>query len=433
MLHVESRKRIRIDDVIRHVWISPEYEEPIVRQPTLPSVTRPPPQGSVINYMSNMFNYRESDILESLEEKKVNTIAATYYLLQKRFESGLHLVGFSVDAPRSKGDSVYSTKSAPSSNRINTCYGRVPAGVSTPMINPSSYKFYLQYVKDAKQRNTPRAKQKDTNLLLHRQKTTPPAITPSKYAGRLSDNSYGYMYYPDFRLTCSPTQDHLYDWGTEAIIRMEDCNLTPKCSSNYENSVQENENIPIHQLIEAEREVNESSPLVPPNTSQGPRQTHVDELSECSYQRPGTPSICCKSPLPSKPLSPNKIQRSPRRLPRRSVHESRVSEDKDKLSICMSDQSSVDEALGPSQRQKSKLAKGVTFILSKNKTMFAKPISSQKFLTPRPSIEDMRQAQIVGKGIMVFIIVHIKIGLTYPMLTFHDKKNMLLLLIIGIL
>lgn len=79
MLTSDPRKRIKMEDLLRHPWLLGENEEPVFRQQAVANLLPLVPQASVINYMTKMFDFKESEVLNALGERKVNSIAATYY------------------------------------------------------------------------------------------------------------------------------------------------------------------------------------------------------------------------------------------------------------------------------------------------------------------------------------------------------------------
>ncbi|XP_060068522.1 sperm motility kinase Y-like [Ylistrum balloti] len=382
MLQPDYRRRIRIEEVLHHVWMSVGYDEHIHRQPTLPHVTPVPPHESVLHYMTNTYSFSESDVIESLEERKVNSTAATYNLLLDRFESGLHLVGLSVESPTR--DQQFTSQSDSITNKDHFLEkGRLPAEINTPMINPTSYRRYVQFLQETRHRTLSR--QQNESFLFQRQKIIA-SIKPESRIG-IKDGSNGkYSNVP----YSAPTYEQLYAWGSDRGGKHDD--LTKRSFEVHDDSSKEtksNEQT-ILPVVDTDRNRNLS---VSPLKAVGRQQSISDCSDVLEDSSKNFPAKTSKPASSGKLVPPTKSGKK-KLPPQRSMSEPNT-RDTDNLSIVLTEPCS-DDVWGPVQRHKAKLVKGVTLTLSRSKTIFGNSISSQKLLTPRDQ-RILGDAQIVGK------------------------------------
>ncbi|XP_033741281.1 sperm motility kinase Y-like isoform X2 [Pecten maximus] len=387
MLQPDYRRRIRIEEVLHHAWMTVGYDEHIHRLPTLPHIIPAPPQESVVHYMINTYNFSESDVIEALEERKVNSIAATYNLLLCKFESGIHLVGLSVESPRqdqhcpSRSDSLTSKGSFLEK-------GRLPAELNTPMINPTSYRRYVQFLQETRHRTLSR--QQNESFLFQRQKIIA-SIKPESRIG-LKEGSNGK--YNSYNVPYSaPTYEQLYAWGSDRGGKHDD--LTRKSFELHDDTLKESKSNDQTILPLVDTDKNRTKNLTVQKS-----MVRQQSISDCSdILEDSNKNFPAKTSKPSptgKIVPPGRSHpNGKKKSPQRSISEPNT-RDTDSLSLVLTEPC-ADDAWGPVQRHKAKLVKGVTLTLSRSKTIFGSSISSQKLLTPRDQ-RILGDAQIVGKG-----------------------------------
>lgn len=418
MLEVDERKRIRMEELLKHPWVTENNSITVLRQPILQHVTLEAPHTPVVNYMKMMFNYKEKDILTALEERKVNAIAATYALLHKRVEAGFHLAGFSMETlPVKKEASIYSI---PRTGREvilqdNNVYVTESENMDNRVFKPESYRNYIQYLKDSRQRTNPKFKQRENSFIRRiKAKGNIPKPYHSYDLGQRSKTDMDSPdEHPNFRLTFSPTHEKLYEWGPEGIVQKEKGDSQSHKTKEVQEGVKESKELkekegeggssessipPINSTDTLNSNKQQATPPPPPNTSHGQRKDGADNLqSPASLSNEKFPNLSNGKTLQhtQKPQSPIRFQRN-----QRAMSEPMASIEKEHFAFSLADPC-PSEAWGPFQKQKSKLYKGSSFVLNRSKTIYAHPISSQKFLTPRENLrtfDDIRQATIIGKG-----------------------------------
>lgn len=428
MLTSDPRKRIKMEDLLRHPWLLGENEEPVFRQQAVANLLPLVPQASVINYMTKMFDFKESEVLNALGERKVNSIAATYYLLKKRFDSGLHLVNRpqgmrNINHRRESAFSAFSielnnrnTASCPSKDQRQ----ELPSDskrVITGEIKHNNYRSYLQYVKVSRERTNAFSK----NIFLRRQKTRS-SLTRTYNKAEKPENSVPDLIMPesatkpDFRLTYTPLQaDALFEWDKEGLIRREQRRVRPKIAESFPKEKQKSPNIQNLQLLpmmvtgdkKRGRIIFSPPPppntslgmrdmLSPPGTSQGRRQSREEELEGQTSSRilvpPATaPTINQVSLQLDTNLSHDNNSVKP--------HFDSDKLEKPDLALVLADPCSQ-EIWGSFQKHKAKLIKSGAVSFNRSKTVYANPISTQKLLTPRDqkALEEAQKNHIVGKG-----------------------------------
>lgn len=347
------------------------------------------PQSAVMNYMTKMFNFRESDIIHSLHERKVNSIAATYHLIHKRFEAGLHLIGLGMDPsiPAKKSHTfttfplTFTGKdvSIPRSNGF--VKDSVDKGLSNQDFKPSSYKNYLQFLKNAKSKPLTLSKQGE-NVILRRK--GPRNVVSQQYKTKTSDKNHQAS---DFMLSCYPRHE-VYEWSSNGVVSHE----TPDVPKNIP-IIKKNVHDRAPHLKSATAIVSVETPPPPPNTSLGGRaktDTDIVPVTEREMFVPRT------SPAIPRPES----LRTPYRYSLRGAAEPKLSDDHDRISAFLSDPF-PEELWGLTGQTRQKLVKGATLTLSRSKTVYASSISTQKHLTPREAmltLDDIRSAKVVGRG-----------------------------------
>ncbi|XP_061195127.1 probable serine/threonine-protein kinase DDB_G0277165 [Saccostrea echinata] len=437
MLTSDPRRRIKMEEILRHQWLVGENEETVFRQSAISNLLPLVPQGSVINYMTKMFDFKESEVVNALGERKVNSIAATYYLLKKRFDSGLHLVSCPQNMRNHRRESAFSAFSIELNNRNTKSCPTKDQGVesveskrvnTTGEIKHNNYRSYLQYLKVSRERTNAFSK----NIFLRRQKTRN-SLTRSYNKVEKNDNPVPDLITsestkPDFRLTYTPIHaDALFEWDKEGLIRKENRRVRPKLSESFSKDkpkIQNNKNLQsLPMMVTGDKKRSHISHighsvyspppppntslgmgdlLTPPNTPLGQRTTlgtTIDEdlESRADLDIPVAPRTALSfnsrtnhSLLNSKQISEFETVKS-------------ISDDdkleKPDLALVLADPCSQ-EIWGSFHKHKAKLIKSGVISLNRSKTVYANPISSQKMLTPRDhkAIDEVQKAQIVGKG-----------------------------------
>ena len=411
-----------MEELLRHPWLVKENEEPVFRQSAVANLLPLVPQASVINYMTKMFDFKESEVLNALGERKVNSIAATYYLLKKRFDSGLHLVPRPTGMRNHRRESAFSTFSIELNNRTSTSCptkDQRPENpeakrVITGEIKHNNYRSYLQYVKVSREKTNAFSK----NIFLRRQKTrsslTRTYNKVEKPETSVPDLILPESAKPDFRLSYTPLQaDALFEWDKEGLIRREQRRVRPKLQESFPKEKQKAPNIQNLQLlpmmVTGDRKPNRFvfSPPPPPNTSlgmrdisppqtsQSRRESREEELDCQSLSYTPAPPGTAKSRSTSSALNKNNSSD----IITIGQHSENDRLEKPDLALVLSDPCSQ-EIWGSFQKHKAKLIKNGTVSFSRSKTVYANPISSQKLLTPRDqkALEEAQKTQIVGKG-----------------------------------
>ena len=413
MLDVDRRKRIVIEEIISHTWLSFDSHENRIRYPIVDKANYVVPDPAVLHFMTNMYPWTESDVLASIQERKVNAASATYHLLHKRFDSGLRLVGFPGENITKSDQQLMPSNGTDDSHPYNSENRRVHAGLSTPNINPGSYKNYVQSLKENRQRSIANTKQSPSNnIFLQRQKIIATIKPESSVSPRSTTNGS----FKEFNLPYTPTYEQLYAWESGTLVKLEDASKLGQ--GQCENSEHSKENI-----RSTQEDNNEDINSLLPQNSVPTRACDEISVSDGSVSirlPPGTPSAMSRvSSTKSVPIAPSykRYKQANKRFQKRSQSEQKQRNNEPGLSIGLSESSERRETGNThhnnnNNRRKAKLVKGVTLTLSKAKTIFAFPFSTSKTLTPRgyrpmPSADDLRQAQIVGKGeiLVLFCVV----------------------------
>mgnify|MGYP000146199689 CR=1 FL=1 len=213
MLAVDVNHRISIEDIFIHDWITDEHEFiAVVRQPPVAKFYHTVPKAQIVNYMTTVFNFMEDDIYDSVVERKTNAVAATYHLLHKRFEAGIHLVGYSVsvkDAPQKQG--VASAKSVIENIELpHLLTDETEVNGEVTLDPKSKLKTYAQLMKDCKLRSAQNDRSgssvvRQKEITLRRYKTRADVLK-----GTRGKEQLGFL--PDFVLTYN--QNHPHPQGT---------------------------------------------------------------------------------------------------------------------------------------------------------------------------------------------------------------------------
>lgn len=396
MLHADDRKRIKMDALMQHPWLLDSHNLPVPKYPIVSQLVPLVPQNTVMNYMTKMYNFLESDIIFSLHERKVNAIAATYHLIHKRFEAGLHLIGLGMDptAPPKKTHTFttfplsFSAKdtSIPRSNGY--VKDSVDKGLCNQDFQPASYKNYLQFLKDSKSKPLILSKQGE-NVIIRRKGPRVAVSQQYKTNGvRTADHQHPVS---DFMLSCHPKPE-VYEWSSDGVVAFETHEI-PK-------------NIPVIAKTFGERlkttlssvsndGYNVDTPPPPPNTSLSGRAKTEIEINNSGFEKELS-SVPKTSPTLPRPVS----IKTPYRYSLRTLTEPRPPEESDINSNVLCDPY-AEELWGMTGKSRQRLVRGAALTLSRSKTIYANSISSQKFLTPRvpiPTLDDIRNTKIFGRG-----------------------------------
>lgn len=204
MLCVDPRYRISMDELLNHPWVLGPEMEAVLRQPPLTQLHPTVPKSPIVSYMTNVFNFIEDDIYCSVIERKMNAIAATYHLLQRRFDAGVHIVGLSMTMP-SAAHTVSGKRNGELGrsweNRIE--FPLLPSenahkDDSSTMNHKGHVKTYVQLLKDSKLRSAQMVRSgnvlKQKELILRRYKTRTDMARHTK-----TKEEVGFL--PDFVLT----------------------------------------------------------------------------------------------------------------------------------------------------------------------------------------------------------------------------------------
>ena len=387
-----------MDALMIHPWLLDSHDLSVQKYPTVSQLGPLVPQSAVMNYMTKMFNFHESDIIFSLHERKVNSVAATYHLIHKRFEAGLHLIGLGMDPsfPQRKSHTFTSfplsfpgqETSIPRSNGY--VKETVDKGLSNQGFQPSSYKNYLQFLKDAKTKPLILSKQGENVIL---RKKGPRMAVSQQYKTNSNKSSDQKHPAKDFMLSCQPKQA-VYEWSADGVVSYD----TPEVPKN----------IPIikKNIYERFQHVNGQSastyietPPPPPNTSLGGRAKTEIELNNVLQEK--EMAVPKTSPAGPRPGS----VKTPYRYSLRTLTEPQSHEESEQASSFLSDPY-PEELWGMTGKSRQRLVRGAALTLSRTKTIYANSISSQKMLTPRdamPTLDDIKYAKIVGRGTHLYL------------------------------
>ncbi|KAH3736696.1 uncharacterized protein LOC127851398 [Dreissena polymorpha] len=231
MLAVDVYHRITMDDLLLHPWLHENHETPLViRQPPIGKLYPTVPKSPIVNYMTTVFNFLEDDVFYSVIERKMNAVAATYHLLQRRYDAGIHIVGLSMTMP-SANTFQTSLRTADSGKTWNERV-EFPLLPSENVVNDDSeitgpkakLKSYIQLLKDSKLRSA--QSQRSGNALRHKD------LTLRRYKTRADMTKYTHTreetgFLPDFILTYTqeePSQkparklEKSFEWEQTCIV-----------------------------------------------------------------------------------------------------------------------------------------------------------------------------------------------------------------------
>ncbi|GFO40687.1 hormonally up-regulated neu-associated kinase [Plakobranchus ocellatus] len=98
MLEVHESRRISLDDILTHPWLTGPEAEAIKRVPPVPKkLSELAVDNSIVKYICTMFRFSERDVITSVVERKLTPAAATYHILHDGIESGRVSVSFTRD------------------------------------------------------------------------------------------------------------------------------------------------------------------------------------------------------------------------------------------------------------------------------------------------------------------------------------------------
>ncbi|KAK3603537.1 hypothetical protein CHS0354_027958 [Potamilus streckersoni] len=444
MLLPDDKQRIKVDDILVHPWMRHGYEEPIItRQPPTGKLFPPIPKGCILNYMTKVFHFMENDVFYSVIERKVNSVAAAYHLLQKRFDKGLHMIGFSLDmngaslAPDHRGDE--DARASAGSKRtevsLSNSSGHMPVNdLNMGQIAGLKYKKYLDMIKDSKERKQSGAmKSSPKDVIIARQRTRTTLNKPKKLGPYQTTADK-----PEFILTYDENDGFKYntskyEWDPAVLVSKDE---KPKEEDrSYINkkgdSTKVGDNTAVYDNTDFSMadtgEKHESSGNIskePQNYMAGAKMKHNPDIAPkiskhsinhqvsqypVQFQSQPQPNISKLSASHHQtiPSVPTKSQHSPRSPLKPKTSQLFRSENytwdplTKQRTLAIDDQYTVD-AWHTFNKQKARLARGATFSLARSKTLtYSSPISCPKELTPREAkafYEEIQQAQVVGTG-----------------------------------
>lgn len=239
LLAVNVADRISVDGVLAHSFLvdNPQTNA-IKKQPPVAKLHPVVPKATVVNYMTTVFNFIEDEIFYSVIERKMNAVAATYHLLQKRFDAGLHLLGSSLvtgslraSGVGKRGDNVVGANSKIEKQTVEEVHheGQNAREIETST-SKSTHKSYLQLLKDSKIRSAQSMRSNNSSnisqkeLALRRYKTRPDFV-------KLNRSREEAPFLPDFVLTYADRDDKIgnntrqvgkYEWEQSFVITKKD-------------------------------------------------------------------------------------------------------------------------------------------------------------------------------------------------------------------
>lgn len=413
MLAVDVNFRITVEDMLTHPWIMEDHETPLItRQPPIGKLYPHIPKTAIVSYMTTVFNFLEDDIFYSVIERKMNAVAATYHLLLKRFDSGIHMMGYSMANPNPL--KVQNVKSAVDSKRSMNDKLELPALATEVTVlteaggsaSKTKLKSYIQLLKDSKLRSAQStsirsgyslSKQKDFTLRRYKTRTEIARHTRTK-------EETGFL--PDFILTYSQ-QDHLpfeshtrkqdkYEWEqTFVISKKETTRFEPSANMKHRHN---------SQFLSKHNDVIRHVDGDGRNFDGDGRHADGNGRNESALQAPPTTPITPGIPRDLLSLELHAIRREPDPIERvKETNMPKIDAEDDHRHSAVEDPCPV-ESWNTFQRQKTQLAKVVAGIDKNNKTstyQFGKPITRPKTLTQREArsyFEEINHAQVVGQG-----------------------------------
>lgn len=404
MLAVDYHYRITIEELLTHSWIMEDHETPLLtRQPPIGKLYPHVPKTAVVSYMTTVFNFIEDDIFYSVMERKMNAVAATYHLLLKRFDAGIHLMGLSMGAPgpfklqstkgpleeiKSKIDSV----SFPALSSEQTIVSE-----STKSASKTKLKSYIQLLKDSKLRSAQStsirsgyslSKQRDFTHRRHKTRTENSRHTRTR-------EETGFL--PDFILTYTQNENSVFDSQSRKPEKFEweqTFIISKKETTRFEPSA----NVKHRQ-----------------SAASHTRQIELNKNTDADGRSPGI-DLPLQAP-PTTPITPS-IPYAPSASKRLTVSVENANELDDSNSskhVTAEDTKTIlieDPFHGESwttfQRQKTQLARVVNGLDKNNKPsayQFHRPITKPKTLTQREAksyFDEINHAQVIGQGRRLF-------------------------------
>ncbi|XP_052809051.1 uncharacterized protein LOC128237508 isoform X1 [Mya arenaria] len=211
MLALEVYYRITIDEVLSHPWVQGEEGSLVTRKPPISNLCLSIPKPQIVNYMSTVFKFLEDDVFCSVIERKMNAVAATYNLLQRRFDAGIQIVGLSMAISSAKTNNRSCEGGKSWNSRVD--FPLLPSeNIGRHDNDPSSQKnmckSYMQILKDSKRKSAQNVRsgnvfrQKEFALTRYKTKTDMIRHTHTKEE---------VDFLPDFLLTytrCDDTYNH---------------------------------------------------------------------------------------------------------------------------------------------------------------------------------------------------------------------------------
>ncbi|KAL3884240.1 hypothetical protein ACJMK2_030458 [Sinanodonta woodiana] len=444
MLLPDDKQRIKVDDILVHPWMRHGYEEPIItRQPPTGKLFPPIPKGCILNYMTKVFHFMENDVFYSVIERKVNAVAAAYHLLQKRFDKGLHMIGFSLDmygtslAPNHRGDEGARASAGSKRTEVSLTNSTGPMPISDlnmGQIAGLKYRNYLDMLKHSNERKQSSAqKNSHRDVIIARQRTRT-TLTKQKMQGPNQTTADK----PEFILTYDENDGlkynaSKYEWDPAVIVsrdkklKVEDRQYVNKKGDNTKvgNNTAVNDNNDLSMTETGENHESTSNisnelhnytvaakmkhtPDIAPKISKHSINHQVSQYPAQLQPKPehnvSKFSASHHQPIPSVPIKSQHSPRSPFK-PQTSqlIRSENYTSDRfsKQRTLAVDDQYNAD-AWNTFHKQKARLARGATFSLARSKTVtYSNPISCPKELTPREAkafYEEIQQAQLVGTG-----------------------------------
>ncbi|XP_048240387.1 hormonally up-regulated neu tumor-associated kinase-like [Haliotis rufescens] len=110
LLEPFESKRIMMDDLLTHPWLTNDGHSTVPRHPQVLKVTPEAVDINVVRYLSQYFGFNESELLYSVSERKVDSASAAYLLMVKGVEEG-----FILPHMTARSDSTTSTQTTSTS------------------------------------------------------------------------------------------------------------------------------------------------------------------------------------------------------------------------------------------------------------------------------------------------------------------------------
>lgn len=403
MLAVDFHYRITIEDVLSHSWIMEDHVTPLVtRQPPIGKLYPHVPKTAVVSYMTSVFNFIEDDIFYSVMERKMNAVAATYHLLLKRFDSGIHLMGLSM--PATAPYKLQNAKAQPENLKISNETVGFPALASEQTLlsegnksaTKTKMKSYIQLLKDSKlksaQSNSIRSGyslSKPRDFTLRRYKTRPEIARHTK-----TREETGFL--PDFILTYTQNENSVFDTQSKKADRFE-WEQTFIISKKETTRLEPSANVKQRQSVTSHTRLSDFTR----NTDADGRNTGIDVNLQAPPTTPITPSIphAC-SPSKKFTLTVDCLD-EPENADASKSDSNVTSEDNKPLTV---EDPYHGETWMTFQRQKTQLARVVNRLDKNNKPstyQFHRPITKPKTLTQREAksyFDEINHATVVGQG-----------------------------------